>query len=124
LGSLRQHDLHLCSLYTTADLRTYAGLYFPAGTSAAQLDALQQQLEEVNGRLLRGCASDLVALMLPDILLPPHKGGMAQVTQPLYTIVESVHAVACVNLLQRVASLWIIDACGSCLAETAAAMQR
>lgn len=50
-----------------------------AGTSAAQLDALQQQLEEVNGRLLRSCASELVALMLPDILQPPHKGGMAQV---------------------------------------------
>lgn len=50
-----------------------------AGTSAAQLDALQQQLEEVNGRLLRSCASELVGLMLPDILQPPHRGGMAQV---------------------------------------------
>jgi hypothetical protein len=50
-----------------------------AGTSAAQLDALQQQLEEVNGLLLRGCASDLVGLMLSDILQPPHRGGMAQV---------------------------------------------
>lgn len=84
-------------------MSTCAGLCFPAGTSAAQLDALQQQLEEVNGRLLRGCPSDLVALMLPDILQPPHKGGMAQVTQPLYSTVESMCALACVSLLQGVA---------------------
>jgi hypothetical protein len=55
---------------------------FVLGTSAAQLDALQQQLEEVNGRLLRSCASELVELMLTDIQQPPQRGGMPQVCMP------------------------------------------
>jgi hypothetical protein len=49
------------------------------GTSAAQLDALQQQLEESNGRLLRPLAGELVAVMLGDLLTPPERGGTAQV---------------------------------------------
>lgn len=49
------------------------------GTSAAQLDALQQQLEEVNGRALRPLANDLVSLMAGDVLQPPDRGGTAQV---------------------------------------------
>jgi hypothetical protein len=48
-------------------------------TTAAQLDALQQQLEESNGRLLRPLAGDLVAVMLGDVLTPPERGGTAQV---------------------------------------------
>jgi len=56
----------------------YTHVFCP-GTSAAQLDALQQQLDEVNGRLVRSAAADLVKLMLPDVLQPPDRGGMAQV---------------------------------------------
>jgi hypothetical protein len=48
-------------------------------SSAAQLDALQQQLEESNGRLLRPLAGDLVAVMLGDVLTPPERGGTARV---------------------------------------------
>lgn len=48
------------------------------GTSAAQLDALQQQLEESNGKLLRPVAGELVVVMLGDVLTPPERGGTAQ----------------------------------------------
>lgn len=48
------------------------------GTSAAQLDALQQQLEDVNSRALRPLFPDLVKLMQGDVLQPPERGGTGQ----------------------------------------------
>lgn len=48
------------------------------GASAAQLDALQGQLEDANARALRPVAGDLVALMAGDVLQPPERGGSAQ----------------------------------------------
>ncbi|KAF6258705.1 hypothetical protein COO60DRAFT_1638930 [Scenedesmus sp. NREL 46B-D3] len=63
-----------CPPLVLASLLTGAG----PGTSAAQLDALQHQLEESNGLLLRPLAGELVAVMVGDVLTPPERGGTAQ----------------------------------------------
>lgn len=63
-----------CPPLVLASLLSGAG----PGTSAAQLDALQRQLEEVNGRVLRPVYSELVKLMQGDVLQPPERGGSGQ----------------------------------------------
>lgn len=73
--SCRGSKLGDCPPLVLASLLAGAG----PGTSAAQLDALQQQLEESNGKLLRPLAGELVVVMLGDVLTPPERGGTAQV---------------------------------------------
>lgn len=63
-----------CPPLVLASLLTGAG----PGASAAQLDALQQQLERDNGQALRPKMGDLVKLMQGDVLQPPERGGSGQ----------------------------------------------